>query len=87
MVEVNPILQERYLLVTKGDANWLTETWEISADEAVPVSVARIPLAGYVVDFFGSGFGRVYIIVLATATVVAMVLRLRQRRANGGQNV
>jgi signal peptidase len=79
VVEVRPLFQERYFLVTKGDANWLTETWEISGDEAVPVSVARIPLAGYVVDFLGSGFGRVYLIVLAAATVVGMVLRLRQR--------
>ena len=77
VIEVKPLFQERYLLVTKGDANWLAETWEVRADEAVPVSVARTPLAGYVVDFLGSALGRVLLIGLAVVTVVAMVLRRR----------
>ena len=81
VIDVQPIPQEGYLLVTKGDANWIPEESEVGADEAVPVSVARIPVAGHVVDFLGSMFGRALLIGI-TVTLVAIWLR-RRRIAHG----
>ncbi len=73
VVEVKPLFRERYLVVTKGDANWVTETWQISTDKVVPVGVARMPFAGYVVDFFGSLLGRAVLIWLGSRDCGYMV--------------
>lgn len=67
-----------YLLETKGDANWLTEVWEISADETVPVVVARMPLAGYLMDSLASAPVRVLLISLAVVVVVMWIRRRRE---------
>ncbi len=83
VIKVQPLPQKGYLLETKGDANWLAEAWEISADGAVPVLVTRLRFAGYVLDFLGSVFGRALLIGVAAATLTAIWVR-RLRMAHGG---
>ncbi len=82
VIKVQSLLQEGYLLETKGDANLSAEAWEISADGRVPVSLARVRFAGYVLDFLGSVLGRVLLIGVAVVTVVPMLMR-RRRMAGG----
>ena len=75
-VELMP--QGSYLVVTKGDANRFAEAWEISADERVPVSVARVRFAGYALDFLDTLFGRVLFIAVPVVALIAMWIRRKR---------
>jgi len=77
VIKVQPLLQKGYLLETKGDANWLAEAWEISADGTVPVLLARLRFAGYVLDFLGSIGGIVLLLGLAALAIAIYVRRGR----------
>jgi len=80
VIRIERLPHTSYFLETKGDANWLTEVWEVSADETVPVVVARIRLGGYIIDSLASLPVRVVLITILVAAAAAIVLHLRQRR-------
>ena len=83
VIHLERLPQGGYLLETKGDINRLTEQWEIGADETVPVVVARMPLAGYVMDYLATTAVRVSLIILAVAMVmVVVVMWVRRWRAS-----
>lgn len=75
IVGVELLTKGSYLVVTKGDNNQFAEAWEISASETVAVAFARIRLAGHVLDFLDTLFGRALLIGAVVATVVAMWVR------------
>jgi signal peptidase I len=77
VVQIQRLSPSGYLLETKGDANWLTEVWEISADGTIPVVVARVPFGGYVVDSLGSAPVRALLILLLVIVVIRMWVRRR----------
>jgi len=83
VVIVGLLPQGSYLVVTKGDANQFAEAWEISADTTVAVTFARIRLAGHVLDFLDTLFGRVLFIAVPLVALIAMWVR-RKRMASGG---
>lgn len=75
-----------YLLETKGDANWLTEVWEISADETVPVVVARIRFGGYAMDYLASTPVRILLSIAMVTLVVVLVQRWRTSYLKKGKD-
>jgi len=83
LIKVQSLPQEGYLLVTKGDANWFTEEWEISADGTVEVLLARVHFAGYVLDFFDSILGIALLIGVVVTLLAIWVHRARMARGGG----
>ena len=83
VMKMHPLSEERYFLVTKGDANQFTEEWEVSADAIIAVLVARIPLAGYVLQLFHNTLGKTLIGVLL---VTLMAMWLYRRHTARGSN-
>ncbi len=77
VIQLEHLLRGDYLLETKGDANWLTEVWEISADETVPVVVARIRFGGYAMDYLASAPVRILLSIAMVTLVVILVQRWR----------
>ncbi len=75
-----------YLLETKGDANWLTEVWEISANETVPVLVARIRFGGHVMDYLASAPVRILLSIAMVTLVVILVQRWRISHLEKGKD-
>jgi len=76
VVKVESLSNGGYLLVIKGDANQFTEEWELRSDGTVEVLAARVPFAGYILEFIASILGRVLII---SALVSLIVIWIRQR--------
>ena len=72
---------ERYLVETKGDANLLSEYWIVGPDDAVHIVVRSIPLGGYVLDFIGSLYGRILLICVAIAALIAVRARRNKTKA------
>ena len=81
VMKMHPLSEERYFLMTKGDANQFTEEWEVSADAIIAVLVARIPLVGHVLQFSHTTLGKTLIGVLLV-TLVALWL-YRRHKARG----
>ena len=73
VMKIHPLSEERYFLVTQGDANQFTEEWEVSADAIIVVLVARIPVVGHVLQFSYTTLGKTLIGVLLV-TLVALWL-------------
>jgi signal peptidase I len=73
VVEIEPVSDRNYHIVTQGDANTFTEGWNISRDRIVPVVVGRIPFGGYVLDFIAGFTGKVLLISLV-AILISYVL-------------
>lgn len=82
VMKVHPLSQERYFLVTKGDANQFTEEWEVSADAIIAVLVARIPLVGHVLQYFYNTLGKTLIGVLLVALVAMWLYRRHAARGS-----
>jgi signal peptidase I len=78
VIQVQRLPPGGYFMETKGDANWLTEVWEISANGTVLVVVARVPFGGYVIDFLGSAPVRAILLCLVVAVVILMWARRRR---------
>jgi signal peptidase len=76
LIQVQRLPPGGCLLETKGDANWLTEMWEVSADGTVLVVVARVPFGGYIMDSLSSTPVRAVLL----CSIVAIVIRIWVRR-------
>jgi len=85
VVSVELLPQGSYLVVTKGDANRFAEGWEISAGETAAVAFARVRFAGYALDFLDSIFGRILLIGVPVATLVAMWVRRKRMKLGVSQ--
>ena len=82
VINVQPVSREGYLIETKGDASLLSEQWLIKAKDVVLVVIARIPLAGSIVDFLGTLHGRVVVICLGIAALIGVCARRSRIRAD-----
>jgi signal peptidase I len=78
IVEIERLSNDDYFLTTRGDANDFTEEWEISSDWTVAVMIARVPFAGYILEFLASIFGRILIV---SVTVTLFVIWMRGQQA------
>ena len=80
VIDVQPISREGYLLVTKGDANWIPEEWQISADQKVGVTVASFRVFGLVLDLLETTPVRVLLLGIMVAVVALLVMVYRTRK-------
>jgi len=77
LIQVNSLSPGVLLLVTQGNGTQFTESFVMSADETVEVLVARVPFAGYILDFLRSMLGT----VLLTGVLIFLVaIWMRRRR-------
>ncbi len=86
VIQLEHLLRGDYLLETKGDANLLTEVWEISTDETVPVVVARIRFGGYAMDYLASTPVRILLSIAMVTLVVVSVQRWRTSYLKKGKD-
>lgn len=78
VIKVQSLSNGDYLLETKGDANQLSEKWEIDAGEKVAVAVIRVPFIGYVLDFLSNIIVRV--ILIGVIAILAFLWIYRRRK-------
>lgn len=62
---------ERFVFVTKGDANNSTERWTMQAGDELSRSVYRVPMAGHLLAKTGSREGKLALIVLPLLLLAA----------------
>lgn len=85
VIDMEPLSRARYLVETKGDANLLSEYWLIGAEDTVYVAVARVPLGGYILEFLGSLYGRVLVVCLGIAGLIAVRARRGRTKADAAR--
>jgi len=79
VIKVQSLSNGSYLLETKGDANQLSERWEIEDGEKVAVAAIRAPFIGYLLDFLSNIVIRV---ILIGAVAVLAILWIRRQRTS-----
>ena len=84
LVSVESLPNGNYLLVTKGDANYYAEEWEVDPGSKVGVARMRIKFAGHLFRFLETVPGTVLLVVGTTALAVAFWMARRRRLAHGG---
>ena len=65
----------QFLFETKGDANPKVDSWTVDSDGVVGTMVYRVPLAGYILEFGDSTFGRIVTIGIPLLLLVFQELR------------
>ncbi len=74
VIKVQSLSNGSYFLETKGDANQLSERWEIDTEEKIAVALIRVPFIGYLLDFLSNIIVRV-LLIGATATLAVIWVR------------
>lgn len=77
VVEIEPVSDGTYHIVTRGDSNSFTEGWNIGRDSIVPVMIGRFPFGGYVLDFVAGFYGKILLILLVVILVSYLLFRKR----------
>ena len=81
VISVELLPQGNYHVVTRGDANSLVEEWLVKDDERILVVFVRVPVVGYLLEFFGSILGRVLVLGIASIPLMALWMARRRRLA------
>jgi len=84
VIRVQPLLQEGYLLETKGDASQFAEEWEVGHGSKVGVAFVRVRFVGQVVEFLRTIPGIVLLLAVTVTLSVTLWLAHRRRLAHGG---
>jgi len=84
LIRVQPLLQEGYLLETKGDASQFVEEWEVSHGSKVEVAFVRVRFVGQVVEFLRTIPGIVLLLAVTATLSVALWMAHRKRLVHGG---
>ena len=80
VLRIDRLSNGNYLLETRGDANQLSEKWEIASEERIAVTFIRVHFIGYVLQFLSNIIVRV-LLIGAMATLAVIWVR-RQRTAH-----
>ena len=83
VVHIEPLPSDDYLVVTRGDANFASEEWQISAHQKVGVAVVSFRLLGAVLDALETTAVRVLLVGIMVGVIVAFIMR--RRRSTGHQ--
>ncbi len=86
VVHIEPQPSGDYFVVTRGDANFATESWQISADEKVGVAVVSFRLLSHVLDFLETTPVRILLVVLMVGVAVAFIMRRRRSTVGQGKS-
>ena len=82
LVSVESLPNGSYVVVTKGDANYYTEEWEIGLGSKVGVAFLRVRFAGQVFRFLNTMPGIVLLVVSAAAMSIALWIAHRRHLAH-----
>lgn len=78
VAHIEPLPGGDYLVVTRGDANFATEEWQIRAHEKIGVAVVSFRILSHVLHFLETTPVRVLLVGLMMVVIVAFIMRRRR---------
>lgn len=82
VIKMELVSEGRYLVEIRGDDNLLSEYWIVGTDDTVYIVMMSLPFGGYVLEFVDSLYGRVVVVCLGIAALIAV--RAGRRRMKAG---
>ena len=82
VVHIEPLPSGDYFVVTKGDANFATEEWQISGNQKVGVALVSFRLLSHVLGFLETTPVRVLLVVGMMVVIVAFIMRRRRNKTS-----